>query len=158
MRFIKRKSIKSKYHLSLDDGQSVQGVFVGDPVAFEYQGKNDEDSKFRFMANFILKENGAMTCKIVETGWLLYKAMEEMNDEFNLEKHRVKVKREGVKMETRWSLMPVKSGELSKAELMMLKKIDLHDLKAMVELRKGCTVLDLGETAGDTSTEEGPAW
>jgi hypothetical protein len=157
MRFRKRRSNKSKHHLNLKDGETVQGVFVGDPVEFEQSYKGGELS-FRFVVNFAIKENGAITAKIFETGWLAYKEMQELNEEYPLETWMVKIKRDGENKDTRYTITPMKKGEVTKAMKKQIKDLDLHNLREMVEKRKDAVLsedqdVDVSEDAG-----EGPGW
>lgn len=128
--------------LKLSDGDAVQGVFRGDPHEY-YQhwvgGKSvvcnhpcahckaGDEAKFRFRINFVLKENGAFTAKIFETGAKLYRDLKELHEaDYNLEETLVRLKRKGTKLDTEYSVIPSP------------KKIDAAALKALsaVELKK----------------------
>lgn len=145
-------STDSKNYLRLKDKESAKGLFVGDPYEFKahWNGKSDdictEDNicshcaldqrpRFRFRINFIVKESNEYITKVFEQGLTTYERLKELNDgEYNLDTHLVTISRSGsTKDDTKYSILPVKNGELKPDQLREILKAPLHDLKHKTE-------------------------
>ena len=144
------KSEGSKHYIRLKDGDSVSGVLRGDPVEYRThwvgQGtvlctrKNRTDTAckycnegnkpaFRFKLNMIIKENGALTAKILESGWTVYESLDALNKEYPLDKTTIKISRKGSgKNDTTYSVIPVRGGEVNADLEKMIGAVKLHDL------------------------------
>lgn len=130
--------------LKLKDGESVKGVFRGDPFDFESHWKNGsvpcpgagcefcaqgEAPAFRFRINLVVKENGAYTAKLWEQGWRVYEALQGLDvSGYDLEKTAVQVTRRGSdKNNTTYSILPIPNAELSEDQLKAIGDTKLHD-------------------------------
>lgn len=117
MKFVTpEKSPVSKTFLKLGSGSSATGVFRGEPEV-QYQvfenGKyrivpsTDPNGLFRFVINFIVKENGLLTSKIFQGNWHDYQALKALHEEFDLESTYVKISQTGERQTKRMSFMPM---------------------------------------------------
>jgi hypothetical protein len=140
----------SKDFLSLKGGQSVQGVFRGDPHVFRIHWpkggvktlcpgrdvcekcKSGEKNSFKFAINFVVRENGAMTAKVFEGGWKIYCALADLQKSgWNLEMTTVQLSRTGsTQSDTVYSVTPIPNGELKNGALKTVAAVKLHDLAA----------------------------
>ena len=124
--------------LKINDGESVQGVFRGDPHAFkskwtdsgsELCQDNDPEGRFRFRINFVQMVNGALTAFIWEQGARVYDNLKVLNADYDLESTIVRITRSGTGTDTRYTIIPIKKhqvdGDLEKS----LKEINLHRLE-----------------------------
>src|SRR5690606_15563802 len=138
----------SKNYLKLEDGQSTTGVFAGNPQEFYVlweDGKATECDKdikgasFRFRINFITNENGTYVAKIFEQGATVYNLLKELNEEFPLDKTVVVIRRNGIKMNTSYSIIP--SGR-TKWTPELGKKLEQVALHALGEEQNGMSQAD----------------
>lgn len=154
MKFRESVGGDSKDFLKLKDGESATGVLVGDPFELKNhwtgskserctQDENCEHCNagkkptFRFRLNFIVKEGENYVAKILEQGWKTYEALRELNVEYALEKHLIKISRKGSGLnDTVYSVIPVKDGSLSEAKLETISKVKLHDLSLTDQSQK----------------------
>jgi len=126
-------------YIRLKDGDSVEGVFRG--VARDFHtvwkdGKTEEASEgapgasFRFKMNLVLKENGVLVAKIFEGGWKVYEQLVTLEAaKYDLDRTTVLISRKGsTKNDTKYTVMPVKGGELNDDENAGLENVDLIDL------------------------------
>jgi len=117
-------------YLQLKAGESVEVVFRGDLHEFDshwVQGKGSvicegpscswcesgEKPKFRFKVNAVMKENAALVAKVWEQGQTVYEQLSTLSEEYDLESTKVKVTRHGEGMDTTYSVLPVRGGELA---------------------------------------------
>ena len=123
--------------LKIEDGQSVTGIFQGQPYTFwnkwigsrsEVCSETDPDKKFRFKINFVQKVNGTLTPLIWEGGGRLYDDLKKLNAEYTLEETIVKITRSGTGMETRYSIMPIKENQVDAGLKTLLSALTLHEL------------------------------
>lgn len=136
MKFIAHKSKSTpKVFLKLNSGESVIGVFRGDPeVYFQVyeDGKykrvpeSDPAGQFRFAVNFIVKENGALVSKLFQGNWHDYEALKALNGEFELEETYVKVSQTGERQTKRISFMPMTKAKPNPEQL---KNVSLQKLE-----------------------------
>jgi hypothetical protein len=137
----------NKNYLKLSDGESVKGVFRGDPYDFRQhwgQGRSvlcqddscercaaGETSSFRFRINFVVNENGVYTAKIFEQGATVYGQLKLLHEsDYDLEKMVVTISRHGSnKNNTIYNILPVKNGEIKNGTLKIISQIKLHDLE-----------------------------
>lgn len=149
MKFAQRSG-GGKNYLKLKAGESVRGVFRGDPVDYRmhWVGGRGVDcppkdcphcatgdkSGFRFRVNFVLNENGAYTAKVFENGWGVYEAMRALHEgDYNLEHHLVKLTRHGSGKETSYSIIPVPNGTLAASQEALVSAVALHPLTTTEE-------------------------
>lgn len=122
--------------VSLKDGQSVVGIFAGDPIFFRQVWKQGEEKRIlpmtasegarRFRMNFLVKKNGEWSPMILENGPMLYSQIEEENSMRPLEHSVVKLSRKGSGLDTRWDLRFVQEvPEDARGDLAKIKLLDL---------------------------------
>lgn len=137
---------KPSIYLKLKAGEMVSGSFVGDEFCFYMKWdhnkkpirttEEDPDAKFRFKINFVMNENGVFTAKIFEAAsgpLYMLRDLSEMlktpgNDECNLWKTAVNLKRIGEGKQTAYLIVP-KQPPLSREALEQIKAVKLHELK-----------------------------
>ena len=130
--------------LKLKDGESIKGVFRGDPFDFQSHWKGGsvactgadcdfcakgEEPSFRFRINFVVKENGAYVAKLWEQGWRVYESLQGLDASgYNLEETPVQISRRGSdKNNTTYNVLPVPNAALTEEHLAALKAVKLHD-------------------------------
>lgn len=120
--------------VKLKSGESIKGVFRGDPVEFHCKwigkttqicDKDDPDAMFRFRLNLVVKDGPEYTARIFEQGVRVYQDLRSINEEFDLEKTVVKITRTGDGSQTRYNIMP----SSDKADLAAVKKVPLQSLR-----------------------------
>ncbi len=104
-------------YVKLKDKESMSGIFYGELHEFYVlweNGKTREVSpdtpgaKFRFRANFVIKEGAAYVPKIFENSQTVYQQLAELHAEYNLETVVVKITRNGSKLDTTYSILPLR--------------------------------------------------
>lgn len=101
--------------VKIKDGETIYGVFKGDPVAFGLiwdQKKmvpiGTPKSTFRFRVNFITKEGASYVAKVFEQGKTVYQMLKELNESYPLESTAVSIKRTGsTKDDTYYTILPL---------------------------------------------------
>jgi hypothetical protein len=122
--------------IKLKDGDSVEGVFQGEPHCF-YRIYGDkamaehenyvEGSSFRFKINMLVKEGDKFEPKILEQGTKLAKRIRKYTQEYGMD-YVFKVEREGsTKDNTEYHLFPKRA--ISASEKEELEKIELWPLE-----------------------------
>lgn len=140
-------AMDSKNYLRLKDKDSVKGLFVGEPYEFRKHWVGNktaacsEDtlcahcaaglkSSFGFRVNFLIKENETYVSKVFEQSWTTYEAMRNLNQEYDLEKHLVKISRSGSgPTDTAYSIIPVPNGLVTPELAKKLMLVPLQDIK-----------------------------
>jgi len=120
--------------IKLKDGEDITGVFVGIPRFFykKYQDKTEypkwaEGLNFRFQINFLVKENGVYTAKLIEQGSTFRDTLLSVKEEYGLD-CVYKIKRKGSgKEDTLYSILFKE--KLSPEQMAELKKVKLNDLR-----------------------------
>jgi len=150
MKFTENKgSALGKHFVSLKDGDQVVGVLRGDPVAFKthWVGTRTEQcagtgcthcasgskAAFRFRLNMIVaNEEGKPEAKVLEQGWKVYNALDEINKDVPLEDTYIKIKRTGQgKNDTVYTVLPVASKKMTDETRKTLNGIKLLPLDPM---------------------------
>lgn len=116
--------------IKLGDGQSVKGVFQGDPIDFMNAFKPGDKPSFRFRINLVVKENGAYVAKIFENGITVYRSLRALSETgYELDKHWYVISRSGnTKDTTSYSILPAPKGDLTPEDMIHVKSIRLNDL------------------------------
>lgn len=172
VKFPERSKRDTKDFIKLEDGDSVTGVCAGDIYTFRqhWNGKVSTPcpenntctscdqgikTQFKFRVNFITKDDtGNYTAKILEQGAKLLDGLEEINKEYELEKHAIKISRKGKGVnDTKYTVMPVKNGALTEEKLELFSKIDLHDLKETGEQKNSVSEEKTTEPKFDNEEE-----
>lgn len=150
MKFPERQENQNaKALLKLKAGESVVGVFRGEPRIFrqhwEIVGgqkrpiecggvrgcercKVDPKTVHRFQLNFVTKENAVYVAKIFEGSYSSQKDLEELNKDYPLETTVLKITRTGSGTDTRYSFVPKPNSTLSPAQEAELSKVHLNVL------------------------------
>ena len=140
-----------KHIVRLKDGESITGVFRGEPARFYQHWKNkrsvicpgqetcnlcnspDENERKgtgRFRLNFLTQVNGEWTAKVFEGGKRVYEQLKKLNSHAPIETLQVQISRTGSGQSTQWHLNTLPGdGAFVKPELeKVLKKVPLIDL------------------------------
>jgi hypothetical protein len=141
--------------LKLKDGESVRGLFQGEPRVFTaiWDGQTyvetpkADGGKFRFSVNILVEENGKWTAKIFEQGAVVYSSLKDLNEEYPLEDTLVKITRNGEKTETTYSILPVPpKAQPDEKTLKKIKEIPLHSLEKKKPLTNHAAKFNEAET------------
>lgn len=145
MKFRDKSTGGGKNFLKLKAGESVRGVFRGDPYEFRQHWtanrgvkcegascelcKSGDKSSFRFRLNLVIQENGALAAKVFEQGWTVYELLKALHEgDYDLEKHFMKITRHGTGTDTSYSIVPVPNGAVSKDTDKQIAAVKLADL------------------------------
>jgi hypothetical protein len=134
------QSTGSSTFLTIKDGQSIKGIFVGDIYEFYTKwvggksivsNQDDVDAKIRFRCNFVtVDEKGELVTKIWEFPYAVYENLKNINDEYPLENTKVKITRTGTGTTTNYNIMPLLGAKdiLKPSVVDIIKKMPLHEL------------------------------
>jgi hypothetical protein len=165
MKFAAAQNINGKNFIRLKAGESVRGVFRGEPFDFKQHWVNNRGQmcpgdgcalcaegkkpSFRFRINFIINDNGAYVAKVFEQGWTVYETMKNLHEsEYNLDLHQMKITRHGSgQNDTTYSIIPVPNGTIDEAKEKVLSSIKLHELREE-SLAEGFAEANLEEGSG----------
>lgn len=136
--------------LKLKSGESVKGVFRGEPYKFKQHWKNNRSSlcqgldcilceevddegksrypNFRFRVNFVISENGQWVAKVFEQGGRVYDKIEGLSTEYDLNKVQVKITRYGTDQSTNYEIVPLPRGEVTPEMETKIAGVKLNDL------------------------------
>lgn len=122
--------------VKLEDGESVVGVFYGDPehanVKFDRQAKKwvKDPTAFRFRLNLLIEDQGVLVSKIYEGGSTVYTQLRELHKTgYALPVTKVKLTRKGTGTDTVYTILPIPHGNLTPEETAKYSKVPLKDLK-----------------------------
>lgn len=140
----------SNSFVKLKAGESVRGVFRGDPTIYRthwVEGRSyvchgdgcpmcekGDKPKFRFRLNFVVNENGAYTAKIFEGSYKVYNLLKSLHGaDYDLEKTVVRVERQGEKTNTVYTVLPLPGakGILSEEAEKQISAVKLHELSPL---------------------------
>lgn len=133
LKFKESSTTYSADMIQLKDGQSIEGIFVGQPYEFEKAFKEGDKPRFRFRVNFVIKEDNVLQCKILEGGWKLSQQLQELTHAgWDLHKCKTRISRTGSKInDTVWSATvlptPVPETVLALVAKIALKKLDPNE-------------------------------
>ena len=145
-----------KDFIKLKDGESVEGVFVGEPHTFYgvFKDKTEysswaEGRSFKFRINFVTKDdNGQMVAKIYQGGSKVAKAIAACKEEYGLN-CLYKIKRVGAtKDDTTYSVLFKK--ELTKEQMDTIKSVALLPLSFKGAVQDAQEVMGAREVTDDT--------
>lgn len=154
--------------LKIEAGQSVEGVFRGDPVDFyQHWPKGGEKSicsgsgcpscaagvkrNFRFLINFVMKENAAYVAKVWEQSGTVYDDMRGLHESgYDLEKTVVRITRKGNGKDTTYHIVPKPDGKLTPATEKAIAAVKLN------ELGQGASESTPAREPGEDAQEEAP--
>jgi hypothetical protein len=155
----------SNHFIKLKDGESVRGIFRGDPFEFKQHWLETEQKsfncqgdkcpecakgnrpKFRFRINFVVRDQDKnYVAKIFEHGSKFYKALKGLHEGgYDLERNIMSVTRQGKGTLTTYSILPVPNGAISEIVDKAISAVKLNDLSNTKPER------DPGEDADDFS-------
>lgn len=150
------KSEDTRNFIKLKGGESVTGVFRGDPYDFRIHWLQKEQrsvlcegkekcpvcelgnkSSFRFRVNFIVKEGEAYVAKVLEQGWTSYQALMNLQESgYDLEKQIMVITRQGTGLNTSYSFIPSPKGLATPDSLKQIAAVKLNDLGHVTEAEK----------------------
>lgn len=122
-------------YIKINDGESIEGVFRGEPYIFysDFNSKKESefafgDAKFRFRINFLVydKETDTFIPKILERGSLFAEQVFVAKDEYGLDSI-FKITRKGSGLKTVHNLLFKKP--LTNDQLKKVVAVELLDLK-----------------------------
>lgn len=144
-------AMDSKNYVRIKDKESVKGIFSGEPYEFRKHWVSNKSvicsednhcshcltglkSSFAFRVNFIINDNGSYVSKIFEQGWTVYESLRNLNLEYPLEQHIVKISRSGSgPTDTTYSILPVPNGIVTNEIKEKINMVKLQDLKHALE-------------------------
>ena len=149
----KAKSEETRNFLKLKSGESIQGVFRGDPYDFRIhwlqkeqrsvlcEGKDKcpvcklgEKSSFRFRINFITRDGEGYVAKVFEQGWQSYQALINLQESgYDLEKQIMMISRQGTGLNTAYSIIPSPKGLLTPEHQAKMRDVKLNELGHITE-------------------------
>lgn len=132
-RKVREESGSNKF-IKLKDGDSIEGVFRGDPYTFyqKFKDPNEylqyaEGRSFKFKVNFIVKENDTLVSKILQQGATVFDLIVDAIDEYGAD-CVFKIKRVGSgKEDTRYSVLF--KGNLTSEQISQYNAVKLNSLK-----------------------------
>jgi hypothetical protein len=123
--------------LKLGDGESKIGVCRGDLYEFFQVWENNRSrlvkpdepgAKSRFRLNFVSYEDGKFVARIWEFGLMVYNQLADINEEYPLEKTKLKVTRKGKGTDTVYMILPMLKEPISAKGLKDLDGVTLNVL------------------------------
>lgn len=137
--------------LKLKDGESVSGVFRGEPHEFYSRynpnnntsslvEENDHGARFRFRLNFVTRDKETKDFKalIWEQGPTVYNLLKELNEEYgDLSTKVLKIKRKGEKLETEYVIIPDGKANFNDVVRKAVEQVPLHDLTLGLKEEEG---------------------
>lgn len=139
MKFDQDPQIVTGNFLKLKEGESILGVFRGEPHVVYKKWENnksvpaeygDQGAKFGFRVNFITKIKDQYQPVIWEQGAIVYTQLKEFNKDYPLESTIVKITRQGTGLDTTYSILPNPKGHIVTPELeAALSGVKLADLE-----------------------------
>lgn len=128
----------SNLFLKLKDGESITGVARGDCYEFfqvwagnksKVVGPDDPEGKSRFRLNFVTLEDGAFVAKIWEFPTAVYDQISELNEEYPLEKTKIKIKRNGTGTDTVYMILPLLKEPIPAKTIKEIEAVPLNMLE-----------------------------
>lgn len=117
--------------IKLQDGDAIEGAFVGEPYCFYAIFKDNteytervEGSSFKFRVNFAQKnDDGSFTMKVYSGGATVRDSLVDLMDDFPLNDTLFKIKRTGSgKDDTRYAVLP--KGALTEDDKATIENLD----------------------------------
>lgn len=126
-------------YIKLGDGETIEGVFRGEPHVFHVVWENGRSkdvpdshpgAKMRFALNFLTRVNGTVVAKIIEGSGRMYFDLKSLSENgYDLEKTKVRITRTGTDFNnTRYTVLPLPNGTITEDVEKHLSQIKLHVL------------------------------
>jgi len=118
--------------VKLKDGQFITGVLAGEVKFYEKIWKDRPDQPTqRFKMNLLVKENGAISAKILDQGPSVWNQLVDMKEAgYNLLRTTIKISRKGSgKFDTEYTIMPIPNGVIDDISFSSLAAVKLNDLE-----------------------------
>lgn len=125
------KAGQNNNHVKLKSGESVVGLLRGEIYEFKQHWIQSTKSSaicigppdctecalgnkpsFRFKVNMLIHDGKVFVPHILEQGWNVYKQLQTLHEELNLEKNFIKIVRNGAGTQTTYSIIPIANGAL----------------------------------------------
>lgn len=132
----------SGHFLRLKDKETVRGVFVGDVHHFYTKWKNgkslpcdekDPEGNPRFKCNFVYHDEtqGQLVVKVWEFAYAVFEILKGINEDYPLEKTKLKITRNGTGTNTTYMVLPLvgEKEALTANQIAAINNMPLHDLK-----------------------------
>lgn len=125
----------SNLFLKIGDGESNKGVCRGEVYEFyqKWEGgrsqvvtADDPSGKSRFRVNLIVEEDGVLVAKIWEFGLPVYNQLSDINEEYDVDKTKIKISRRGSGKGTEWAVLPLLKEPLSERQLKDISSVKLN--------------------------------
>lgn len=126
-------------YLKFTDGQSITAVLRGD-IHTSYvkwtDGKAERvvegtpGAKPRFSVNAVVAEGGRLVARTWEFGMLVHEALSEINQEYALDRTKIKITRKGMGLDTEYKIIPLLKDEdkLTSKQMKELEAVQLNIL------------------------------
>lgn len=142
----KSSSIDSNNFVKIEPGHSIEGVFRGEPHEFQqHWPKGGEKTictgdkcvgcaagqkrQFRFMINFVTRENAVFVAKVIENSGKVYDTLAALQDSgYDLAQTIVRITRIGNGKDTIYNILPKPNGVLTKELDKAVAAVKLVDL------------------------------
>ncbi len=157
----KEKSEAGGNYLKIKDGESVKGVFRGEIHEFRIKWENNKSIEIpetdptrmnRFRLNFIVYEGSKFIAKTWEFGITVYDQLASIHSEYDLQKTKVKITRQGTGTDTAYHVLPLLKEPIAGPVLAAIEAVPLNILNA--KKSEGRPPPDFPEDFGDPPPEE----
>lgn len=125
--------------LKIEIGQSVNGVFRGDPQVYWRKWPKggvkvesdveQEGFEERYKVNFVINEGGVPTPKIFDMNLYTYNQLADINESYDVETIKVKISRQPTGKGSTYLLLPLLKEPIPPSFLKQLESIELIELK-----------------------------
>lgn len=148
MKFHKReipKSEGSNLFFRLKDGETLNGVCRGEVYEFYIKWANnksqvvtsdDPEGKSRFRVNIVVQEGQKFVAKVWEFGLTIYNQLSDINEEYDLSKTKLKIKRVGTGTDTIYMILPLLKEPLTPFVLNEIESVTLNMLQHKAPAQK----------------------
>lgn len=128
----------SNLFLRLKDGESITGICRGEVYTFfnrwtgktsEVVSEDAEGAKPRYRVNFVTVEEGVLVAKIWEFPNAVLEQLEGINDEYPLEKTKIKITRRGTGTDTIYMILPLLKEPISPKAMKEIEAVHMNILE-----------------------------
>ncbi len=123
--------------LRLKDGESVNGVFVGELYEFYIKWNNgksqivpqqDPEGKRRYRCNIVVPEGTGLVCKVWEFGPMICEQLSDINEVYALGETKIRIVRKGTGTDTVYMLLPLLKEPLNAQQKQAIANVQLNVL------------------------------
>ena len=122
-------------YLKVPPGESVKGVFRGEPFSFfqawpqggqkQIFDKPTAGASARFKINFVVHENGKFVAKVFEFGAVVNNQLVDLSEDYDIETTKVRISRQGEGKNTVYTIIPVAKEKLTPGVLAEIEAVQL---------------------------------